>query len=617
MKPFRLISILLVLCLLCTGCSVVSPVGNIVASLAASQTEAPTQTGAPSEQTEPTDPKPVDPTAFLRKQNGGARDYLPDGTIEMPRFADIEYTRPDVDELCSSLEAVTDSVRQGADAEEILSAFFDAYDLYYHFYSMNSLANIRYYADMSDEFYKEEYEFCEQASPDIEEKLEACFKVCAESPQKADLEEQYFGDGFLDQYVDYSVYTNPEYLALSKQEKTVMEAYHKALEDPQIEFEGKKQSFEDLVAEYEDDGQKYISVLETYYNTYNPVIGGYFAELIRIRRQMAQVLGYDSYADYCYEQTYSRDYSREEGEAYVADIRSEIVPLYAKLSSSGLLYELQYGQADEETVYETLSEIVGKLGEKVGEVFSYMTAYDLYDISRSAQKMDTSFTTYIYEYEAPYLLVNAQGTSEDLFTFAHEFGHFTDNYLTYNAEEDLETAETFSQGMEWLVLCNSEGVLSRRTRENARLQKLADTVSVFISQAAYTDFENRVYSLSDRELTVDALNDIYRQVCKDYGFYSPYADFYYSMAWIDIPHFFEAPYYMISYCVSADTALQIYQRELEESGSGLALYGKLLEREEGAGLRAVIEAAGMENPFEKGRIREIVSFLQTQLDLDD
>ena len=47
--------------------------------------------------------------------------------------------------------------------------------------------------------------------------------------------------------------------------------------------------------------------------------------------------------------------------------------------------------------------------------------------------------------------------------------------------------------------------------------------------------------------------------------------------WIDIQHFFIAPFYVISYCISNDAALQIYQAELKD-GSGLDVYRGLMSR---------------------------------------
>lgn len=610
MKKLRLIAVLLAVCLLCSAC-----VFQLIPLLL-----------LPGETTESTEPSteaaeaytetPDWSLVFPRQQNAGSRDYLPDGDIEMLRFADIAYTRPDADALCEEFSALTAAAEDGAAAEDILSSFYPVYDNYYHFYTMDTVANIRYYADMSNTYYQEEYEYIEQAAPDVEEKFEGFLKACALSSQKAELEVQYFGEGFLDQYVDYSVYTNPEYLALAKQEKAALEAYHTAMEDPKIVFNGKEQSYQSLVEQYENSPADYIEILETYYDTYNPILGQSYVELIRIRRQMAEVLGYDSYADLCYEQTYGRDYTPQDASSYVAQIRSYLAPLFSELMDSDLLYASLTKKTDEAAIRSALRSVVTDLGGVPLEAYNFMIAYDLSDVTKRDEKMETSFTTYLQEYEAPYILLNATGTADDIFTFAHEFGHFTDSYYSYQNDEDLETAETFSQGMEWLALCHLNGVLSEKELENARLSKLADTVSVFVSQAAYSDFEDRVYALEDDELSVEAINSIYRAICKDYGFYLSYADFYYSMGWIDIPHFYEAPYYVISYCVSADTALQIYQRELAEEGGGVALYFNLLDRTAGDGVQAVAEAAGMENPFADGRIREIRDFLSAQLSLD-
>lgn len=567
---------------------------------------------------EPVLPAVIEPDWDLvlpRQQNAGGRDYLPDGEIDMLRFEYIEYEHPDTEALFNAFDTATLAVTDGHSADEVLELFYDAYDLYYHFYSMKTLANVRYYAEMSNEYYKEEYEFCEQVAPDVSEKLERFLKACAKSPMKAELETLYFGEGELDKYIDYEVYTNPEYLELSKQEASVMEEYHRTLEDPQIMFEGEMQSYNDLMEEYENDYSVYLELLELYYNTYNPIIAEYYIRLLKIHRQMAETLGYDSYADLCYDQTYGRDYTWEDGKNYVAGIREHIVPLYEDINESGLIYSSSFGSADEETVRSTLHSIIGKFGGTLEEAYNYMLAYDLCDLTYSTDKMDTSFTTYIYELETPYILINPSGTEDDIFTYAHEFGHFTDMYHSYSSDEDLETAETFSQGLEWLTLCYLDEGFSSYKLKSFRTQKLVDTVSVFISQAAYADFEDRAGALSDDELTVDALNDIYRQICKDYGFYSEFADFYYSMAWIDIPHFFEAPYYVISYCISSDTALQIYQHELETPGAGLDLYNTLLDRTAGDGIQAVCEAACMENPFSEGRLKEIADFLYEQLDL--
>ena len=86
-----------------------------------------------------------------------------------------------------------------------------------------------------------------------------------------------------------------------------------------------------------------------------------------------------------------------------------------------------------------------------------------------------------------------------------------------------------------------------------------------------------------------------------------------SPGWIDIQHFFIAPYYVISYCISNDVALQIYQNELDD-GSGLESYYALLERSANNTILALVEEAGMKSPFETGRMAELADFFAEELE---
>ena len=84
---------------------------------------------------------------------------------------------------------------------------------------------IKYSQNTTDSFYKEEYDFCENETPNLEEKLEALYKGFAASPSRDALEESYFGAGFFEKYDDYEVYTNPEYLRLSQEEAALLSEY--------------------------------------------------------------------------------------------------------------------------------------------------------------------------------------------------------------------------------------------------------------------------------------------------------------------------------------------------------------------------------------------------------
>ena len=64
------------------------------------------------------------------------------------------------------------------------------------------------------------------------------------------------------------------------------------------------------------------------------------------------------------------------------------------------------------------------------------------------------------------------------------------------------------------------------------------------------------------------------------------------------------PMYVISYVVSGDAAMQIYQLELADAGAGLSMLEENLDTQESYFL-AFLEQAGLESPFVPGRIPSV------------
>ena len=70
---------------------------------------------------------------------------------------------------------------------------------------------------------------------------------------------------------------------------------------------------------------------------------------------------------------------------------------------------------------------------------------------------------------------------------------------------------------------------------------------------------------------------------------------------------------MISYCLSNDLALQIYQLEQETAGAGLKKYCDMLYTSAGSTLLAFAEANELRSPFNEGRVAELAEFLEANL----
>ena len=201
------------------------------------------------------------------------------------------------------------------------------------------------------------------------------------------------------------------------------------------------------------------------------------------------------------------------------------------------------------------------------------------------------------------MFVNPTMTHNDKLTFAHEFGHFCNDYASGGSVAGIDVAEIFSQGMEYLSLCYVE-----HDPDLTQL-KLYGCLCTFVEQAMYASFEHQVYLLEGEELTAENVYALYEQTGKAYGFDSWGWD---SRDFVLIPHFFTNPMYVVSYVVSNDAALQLYQLEKEEAGRGLAVYEENLSSMESDFL-AFLESAGLESPFAEGRLDEVKKTLEEAL----
>lgn len=559
------------------------------------------------ETTEPT--KPTD-----RGEPAEADSYLPydefprpeEAELEPVAFEDMEYTRPDAAALCKALGELEKLVKNGGSFDEVGAAFEAAYSDYSLFNTMDSLSYIRHTIDLNDEYYETENNWCEEQSPLIEQALEKCYIAMGQSDLRDRLEEEYFTEDFFDFYDENQIYSNDRVVKLMQKDNDLQAQYMALQSDQTIEWNGEEVLYEDIVGDESLDYDSYLRAYQLYYNKYNPQVGEIFAEMIRTRNEIAKELGYDTFADFAYSYYYDRDYTPEEAEDYLSDIAAELAPMY--------FYAVYGAQSttpcSTDEVLDLFEKTVYRFGGEFATSYEFMQAYDLMDITDSSSKMPGSYVTYLSSYQMPFLYVSPTGKLDDLLTCCHEFGHFVDGFVNCNGTSSIDCNEIFSQGLEFLSLSRAE--LDDDEREALTISKVADSLMTFVSQAAYAEFELRAYALPDDQLNTEGLNALFLECMEEFGqSYTGMEDII-APGWIDIQHFLIAPYYVISYCVSNDAALQIFQLE-EENGTGLETYRALMSTSSGNTILALLEENGMESPFEPGRVEELADFFEDYL----
>ena len=539
-----------------------------------------------------------------------SREHNPDGVM----FSDMHYSRPDTEKLAEDIAAVEQALEDGAKLKEVeglLDVCMDDYDV---FYTMYWLADIYNCKDLRDEYYAAEFEWVDTQSAEISRLFDQMYYACAGSSLGRALEDDYFWPGFCEEYADPNdSYYNDETVALMQRESELVSRYREIVADPTVTYDGEERSFNELYEELSNAEDLasyygYLAVLMSYYEKYSGPLAEVYIDLMRVRTELAEKMGFASVAEMEYVFSFGRDYKPEDGDVFVSEVKTYLVPLYEWADDNGLIYGTSYSSLSSEELYAGMQAVANNIGHECPEIFSFMSRYGLYDIEPSAFKADTSYETYLSNYEAPFIFIKPKGTSADLLTFVHEFGHYTDAYVNFNANEALDVAEIFSQALELLSLSHMDGVLDAREIKALRDGKMGDALDTFIQQSAFAEFESRAHALGPDELTADKLCEIALQAAKDYGFCTPGFEQYYQYFWMDITHFFEYPFYVISYPVSLSVAMQIYDLERQQPGSGMDKYFEILPRDYENFMDTVVNG-GLESPFTEGSVASIARLI--------
>ncbi len=513
---------------------------------------------------------------LISKTGNGGRDNI-------VSFDEMEYKRPDIDALKAKAQDVEDLLGNFFKVKDVIIELDKFVDLYNNFYTMMNLACVRYNMDTQDEFYFEEYSYCTEAAGDVEYLTDELLLDCSNSSM-CDYLDKHFFDGLLEE--QYSVtdgtgYTPSDELA--------------ELERMEAELES---DYSELYADYSDDFDN------GRFKKQNSEIGKIYIELIKLRHDIAEQRNMKSYEELAYLDN-GRDYTAADLDGYIEAIKQFIVPLYKKADSKKMYDRSLVSAMSPKTALSTVTGTVEGLNKDIDEALGYMLKYKLYDTGMSDGKYDQSYVLYLNDYDSPFLFCSPSGYSDTVLTIVHEFGHYVDGYLNYGLNDSVDTSEVFSQGMEYLLLCNMDDV------EQLTRYKMLDELELYAYQACLNEFEHQAYAMDEKELTVKGLNSLYSELLKEYGL----TDDYKGLDWISVTHLFTSPFYVISYCVSDSAAFELYNMELKKSGSGLEMYMKLLEESTSYDFLDLLEECGMRSAISADTVKEISATLADKLGL--
>lgn len=184
----------------------------------------------------------------------------------------------------------------------------------------------------------------------------------------------------------------------------------------------------------------------------------------------------------------------------------------------------------------------------------------------------------------PYVFLNYQKTSHDVFTIAHEFGHALHSYYSNKKQPfakcdyEIFVAEIASTVNEVLLLkyllSTTEDVKTKRFLLSYYLDMFRTTL---FRQTMFAEFELEAHKLAENDMPITAtsLSDIYYELNKKYYGKAVKHNDLIRYEWARIPHFYRA-FYVYQYATGITAAVTIANNIFKNGEKAFKDYKKFL-----------------------------------------
>ncbi|PEW02801.1 oligoendopeptidase F [Bacillus cereus] len=363
--------------------------------------------------------------------------------------------------------------------------------------------------------------------------------------------------------------------------------------------------------------------------------------LIEIRHQKAKNIQLANYCDYMFKKYERFDYTAEDCYELAESIRKYVVPLKDKILQEKKV-KLQVDTlrpwdvaavapdqkvlkpiTNENDLIEKSTRIFNKLDIEFTTLLNRMHEHDCLDLISRKGKAAGGFCEYLPASQLSFIFMNLNYTQDDSITFIHEMGHSIHNEcvkpleLRQYIEIPAETAELASMTMELFSIDYWDTFYTdKKDLKQAKINYFKDVISYLPDMLIVDQFQHWLYENPSH--TSEERNEKYLQLQKTYQSSVIDIDGYESWiatSWLPVLHIFEVPFYYIEYAIAQLGALQMYKQYKENPKQALENYKKALSLGSSKSIKEVYETAGIRFDFSGETIKELMAFVEIELDL--
>lgn len=270
--------------------------------------------------------------------------------------------------------------------------------------------------------------------------------------------------------------------------------------------------------------------------------------------------------------------------------------------------------------YDLIVEGLAPLGESYQNLLKEGKKNGWIDVCENEGKRSGAYSTGVYDAH-PYVLLNYQETTNDIFTIAHEMGHAIHTYKSNAAQPYAKSnytiflAEIASTVNEVLLLKYLYKKSEDKKLKKYLLNYYMDMIrATMFRQTQFAEFEQIAHAKAEagEALTKESLNAVYYDLNKRYYGEGIVHDEQIAYEWARIPHFYNS-FYVYKYATGIISAISIVKRILTEGESAVKDYFAFLSAGGSTDPVSILKKAGVDlttkAPFEAA-MKEFSATLQ-------
>ena len=556
-------------------------------------------------------------------------------------FADIQAETPDLEQITREYQDINNALDQAQTRLDKEKALQQWEDLRRRLNTWSEMTSLNFSQDTTNKEYQQAQEYSDELRPKLTALEVAMKRRLLNSQDRTELESILGQQAFSLWSADVTTF-EPAIEDDLVQESKLVNQYVQLLASAELEFRGETVNLSGIRKYTQDSDRKTRYEAEKvrwqFFSQNQAQLDSIYDQLVKLRHQMAQKLGYDNYTGLGYKRMQRIDYTEADVASYRDEVVAKVVPLAQKIIDQKAqklnlewvmywdeaVFDLQGNpkpQGDHDWMLQQAQKMFDAMHPELGSFFAMMVAGNFMDLKTRPGKAGGGFCTSFPTTGVPYIFANFNQTKGDVEVFTHEMGHAFQAWQSRNLPlidylwPTLESCEIHSMSLEFLTWSQMEQFFGDDA-DRFREIHLAQSILFLPYGCAVDHFQHLVYA--HPEATPQERNQMWQQMEARYLPWRQYEDLEYPAQgglWQEKQHIYCSPFYYIDYTLALCCAMQFWVKAESDFEGALTEYIALCQRGGQAPFQSLTSSANLVSPFQPGSLANVITKAQQFLNL--